>query len=837
MIKKSRQLIGLSSFISTVDFIDSTENAEYTFQVYDFPDRFYLGKNSFKILANTEFLANDAPILIDVEDKAGNSIYYEITNVINRDRSRTIVVYIYDDVPIGNCTIFIASRFKKNPSTGDLLELEDLDSPNVLWKKEVLVSTSQVSSEPIIFSNPPVIFFKERLEQKRIFQGTGSRFAELPNRGSSEISLISRNTSYELMQNREIKDIDLASNLLDVIPTFSDGLGKVTSPIRIPEYLQGSILKSKLFPFTSSMEGGRILVRNIDISSSAPANIANTLTAPDYSASIIRIINESTAEVYPPFNYNTTYVQDGALRTLSFNSFQGETNFTASWLNNVSASLGPTQSFLQVELQNLQPTSGNVHSIRVRYKEAGGFGSFVDLGKYEIGPQELLVDSDQIQFDSTGVSLKKIGKPESDDVIDSYWKLTPFNVTSETLGISDRAIQHGITISHAGVPNSGSYVEMAVQPEFVIPVVIDTEYKLSFLASAITSGSFSVPQIDVYISGSGIRTDSVLNLRNTLPEIPTIPYSYIGSIRMQSGSFSEFSSNFIITEVDKEISPIFIIRDGRWSIGQISLQSVNERGFTPNQAKLNIPLPILPAGQELLFEIQYLNEKDEPAELIQKFSGLYFQGSDPDGPQSISDIFDENVEYRDSGSWNRLILKGPGEFQLSYTSSIGESSQIYYVTQSQSTHLGAGFNDIRFPIFRDNINNSLYTGSSHLMGLNFQVETVIFGKTGSAASPLDTNVWSSTIQGRAIVSSFDNSGAPLLFNYIAFSGSGERSMGTYGSGSVNPKKVLDSWYNITSVFVSGDSLRIRHGLSPTSSFAWDFYYTSTCKVNKFDYRI
>lgn len=836
MIKKSKQNIGLRDFASRALFLDSTENADYTFQVYDFPNRFYLGKNSFKILANTEFLANDAPILIDIEDKAGNPIFYEVTTLINRDRSRTIVVYIYEDIPIGNCTIYIASKVKKNPLTNESLPLDDLDSPNVIWKKEVLISTSQVSSEPIVFSNPPIIYFKERLEQKRIFQGTGSRFSTLTNRGSSDISLLPGNTSFELGVYRGIRDIDLSANLLEVIPTFESGLGRVVSPIRIPQYIPGSILKSRLFPFTSSMEGGTLVVRNIDISSSAPSFIANSLPAPDYSASIIRIINNSTAEVYPPFNYNTTYAQDGVLRTLSFNSFNGETNFTASWMNPLSASLGPTQSFLQIEMQNIQPTAGNVNSVRIRYKEVGGFGSYYDLGKYEIGKQELLIDAASVEFLQSGISTKRIGFPSPGDDVGNWWKINAVNVASPTIAQSDRAIQNSIIISHAGIPDSSSYLELSLASAYEIPVVKDSQYNLKFLASSTTSGSFSVPQIDIYVSGSEILTENVINVRNRLEEVSTAG-SYLGSMRMQSGSFSEFQCNFVVLEEDKRISPIIVVRDGRWAVGQISLESKQERGFTPNQAKLNIPLPVLPAGQELLFEVQYLNDKDEPSELVQRFSGLYFRGSDPEGAQSISDLFDENLEYRDSGSWNRLILKNPGEFQLSYTSSDGESSTIQYITQSQFSTIGAGFTDIRFPIFRDNINNSSYTGSSSVVGLNFHVETVVFGKTGSFNSVLDSNVWSSTIQGRAIVTNFDNSGQPLLFNSIAFSGSGERSLGTFGSGSVNPKKNLDSWYNVNFTLVSGDTLRIRHRLAPTASFPWDFYLTSTCRVNKFDYRI
>lgn len=833
MIKKSRQLLGLSNYITTIDFIDSSDNAEYTFQVYDFPDRFYLGKNSFKILANTEFLANNAPILIDIEDKAGNSIYHEVTTIINKDRSRTIVVYIYDDTPIGNSTVYLASKLKKNPLNGTVLESGDVDSINVLWKKEVLVSTSKVATEPIIFSNPPTIFFQEKLVQKRIFSGTGSRFTSVVNSGSSKVALSSKFRNYELSNSRELKDIDLSSKQLDVVPSFpgSNVRGRVESPIRIPTYQKGSILKTTLFPLTSSMEGGTFIVRNIHVTGSAPAGLVSSLPTLDYSASIIKVINSTTAELYPPFQYDATYSDNGVLRTVSFNSFRDERNFTASWLNPQTAIPSVTQSFLELDLYNLQPVIGNVKSVAIRYKEVGGFGTFFDLGKYTISRQNLFLDTSLISFADKGLSEKRMGFPEPSDNVNLYWTSSGMGVTSIYLSQSDRSIQNSIFISHSGITDANSYVAIKSREKFIVPLVENTNYEMSLFACPTTTGSYSIPQLDIYISGSKVLTGNRANLRNKLDSIQTTEFgTYLGTIRAKSGSIQEFREEFEVQESNGMVAS-FVIRDGNWEIGQVSIEAITEEGYSPNQAKLFIPLPVLPAGQELLFELEYLNEKDEPSELTQRFSGLYFQGSDPDNIQDIQDILGPDADYRNS----RLILGNPGELQLSFTSSAGESSAIFFITQSTFTSTGVGSTDVFFPIFED-IDNNIYSGATHAVGLNFQIETVVFGKTGSFSALKDTNLWSSTVQGRALVSDFDNSEGPLLYRTIIFSGSSEGALGTYGSGPV-AKTNLDSWYSISTTFILNNQLGVRHVLAPTSAFAWDFYLTSTCKVNKFSYRI
>jgi hypothetical protein len=83
------------------------------------------------------------------------------------------------------------------------------------------------------------------------------------------------------------------------------GIGTVRSPIRIPSYTGGgSIIKTRIFPLSSSMEGGEFVFKNIDVSSSSPPELASLISTTNYSASIVRVINETTAELYPPFNYN-----------------------------------------------------------------------------------------------------------------------------------------------------------------------------------------------------------------------------------------------------------------------------------------------------------------------------------------------------------------------------------------------------------------------------------------------------------------------------------------------------------------------------------------------------
>ena len=824
MIKKERQLYGLRQFSLDSPFIDGTEDATYTFQVYDFPNKFYLGKNSFKILANSSYLENGAQIIIDIEDAAGNPIYYEFSQIINRDRSRTVVVFIYDTTPIGKATIFIASKLKLNPETGE--EVVSEENLNVVWKREILISTSKISTEPIIYATPPSLRFTERMVRRRTFESTGSRFFQLPGRGSSFISLNGGKTSIE--NTKQLQDIDIAAQTLEGLPSIQSNIGEYSGPIRMSAMESNSIIKSRLYPFTSSMEGGEIVIREIAISSSAPPSIANTLPTVTYSASIIKVINADTIEVYPPFNYNTTYVLDGVLRTYNQRNFSNASNFTASWFNPLSASLGASKSFLELELRDLSPAVGSSEYISIRYKEVGGFGDYHDLGIFEIKPRNLLVDSASIQFLSDGVSEKRIGFLESGDDPLQYWQTSSLGVSNIHVSQSNSALYGGFFVSHSGIFSSSYYTKLELTPPYRVPSRENSEFKLSFLAMPLNSNTTFPPQIDVYISGSKLLRD-VPRQTTSLPEVD-IDGVFLGSISSKSGSYKEFISEFQTLE-NSNITPVIVLRSGNWALGSMALESNSGMGYTPNQSKIFAPLPNVPSGQEMLFEVNYLNKNYEPSELTQRISGIYFEGSQRD-KIPIGDVFDNKLEYYAGDTRNRLVIGNAGELQISLTSSYGESSTIFFIAQAIGSSDTGGNMQIRFPLYNDK-KYITYDTASQGASMIFQVDTVIFGMTGSFSNIKNSYTWGLTTQGRTTINKFDGA---LLYKYNSFSGSNNWMMGTYGSGPESPKPNLDNWAIVNTAFIDQDSLFIRYIVSSTGSGVWNYYASSTCKVVKFDYR-
>ena len=851
MIQKRRQKYGLDEYLPKIPYIDYTDSAEYTFQIFDLPEKFYLGKNSFKILANVDFLSDGADIIIDVLDVNQNPIYHEISTIINEDRTRTVVVYIYNTTPIGPCTIYVASTLKRSIIDGTTITNTN-DGINVCWTRKVLVSTSTITSEIPKFERLPTVTFRERRVEKKVF--TTARLENKPAFAVESGSVVDTITIKSVTQPPDLQgsflnlDVDLDQKVLFPLPEISGSSITVGDPLRISPNGY-SIVTSARFAFSSSMEGGTLIVRQITASNPPLDITSSTFQPPDYSASIIRVLNQTQAQIYPPYSYTKTYVNsEGNVRTHTFSSILNATNFTASFLSNDAAISVYTESYLRAEFYNLEPVVGYVDSVRIRCKDVGSFGEYLDLGTYKITPKNLLT-TPRTEITSEGLRERSIGTIIQGENPQLYWSSSAVNVISSSVSRNSTFILDGISITQSGSIGSASFVEIQPTSSYGVSVSSNTNYILEFDYQPFSGSG----QLDVYITGSGIRTAPDTNIFvNSRAEYSSIfpPINrgeFVGTIRKQTQSPETARMEFTVLD-DGVIYPRFTVRSGQWSIGKIQLFASSEKGFTPAHTIVEVPLQQYTYESEPVFEVEYLSSNLVSSPQKTVLRGLPITGSDPNN--TLSRITLTAMDYRtvaSASNWNRVGLYGgqrtksnyrTPQFEISYSSSFGDSSEIIYLYQGFFT--GSGLSSLahvaQHPVFRDNIQERNVTGSRNYCGYGITVETIIFGKTGSFDNVRNSSVWASTYQGRAIVSKFDNSGEALLFNPVILSGSTQNIIGPYGNGPAAPKSNLDSWYTIPRYEVVNGQLEVQHKIQPTESGQWDFYLTSFCRVIKFEGR-
>lgn len=817
MIQFKRKLYGLDKL--HYDYIDTDSRSRNIFRLLEFPETFNLGKNQFKLLANNEVLVKNSRIYIDIVDANEEAIYYEISPIANKDNSRSIIVYIYPDTPVGTCTVRIASRLGIDPRSKEKIYYNDniIDEPNVLWSKVVNISPYLASESRIKFLKEPRVKYQERIQYLQVF--TGSR--DIVNATPIGTASISTNAAVLPMQfvegNREIEKVDVKIREIGQPVVVNDIVG-TSNVYSTPYFSHNSFITSDGFEFSSSMEGGVLYVRKIIIQSPANASESTLFSNITYSASIVKVNTKNQIEVYPPFSVDFDYrTTAGEMVPFATRKFTNHTNFTASYYSTLALSSSlTTQSFLELNLYGIEPVSGIVDSVNVSYKSINSFGDYIDLGDYSIRAKNLMVDSASIVFSHRdGITEYPIGSfPSGTASYNLYWETTQVgNTTANIYGPAevDIKVLDGLSIKHTSIGVSDSYIYIRPKSAYAVYVAENTELHLKFCTFAQFRPSDTDAQLDVYISGSvDLITDMVTD---SLPSNPVKNRDlgiYIGSVTSKNGLLRDNTISFIVKN-NAYIRPTFVFRTGIWDIGKIQLFPRQELGFGTNQAKLFIPLDDVKRDTELIMRVQYADKVGIRSEIDTTIYGVVFEGGSQLQFGELENVPSSVGDLNSSGSYKNQ-----------------------YITHSSvRVNSGNPLFTVEFPIFVDENTGGIYSGSNHNVAIGYQIETVIFGRTGSRQSPMNAYVWGGTLQGRSIVSGFNNSGVPTLYNTIFLSGSTVNSIGTFGSGdSINN---LDSWFGfvLTQTANSNRDLRVRYSVTPTSSFYWDLDIVSTCTVWKY----
>jgi len=317
-------------------------------------------------------------------------------------------------------------------------------------------------------------------------------------------------------------------------------------------------------------------------------------------------------------------------------------NITMSFLSPYDLQLTPiTQSFADIIFTDIDPDTGDVYKIKTEYKPGGQFGDWIDAGDSILEQYEILVDSgsfdseiDADTQEALGLSpvFKRIGFFQNQDDVDfiaitdpQIGALAATNENTPTI-----TFDAGMIINAARVQSAATFGEFTQRfgyfaPKFTFArhslwVTENTSYIMKADMSATddiqsTDPNVPLPRFEFWIYHSTqtpmqtsafnfdngmefpTRTPVEIDYRNTayqlsgeslspasdLPaDIATAFGTKIGTIEAEP-SMSIRNVNLIFTApADGFIWPTFVIRRGTWHIGQISIKSLAETGFTPN---------------------------------------------------------------------------------------------------------------------------------------------------------------------------------------------------------------------------------------------------------------
>ena len=255
IIKSFSPFQNLSNFQTFL--VDENPLSDY-FRITELKETFTGGKNGF-LIEGSEFLKETTEVKIELLDVEGNPIYFEPGNGIPEyyeGTSKLISVHIYDDTPIGLGKITILGELKnwindEDDGTRTVPIPQEWEGVyNVKWEKNFKVNKNLPNEDVVRFYKRPQVSVDELVKPiftKSVNQvtdtGTVNGIPQLPNEGT-DLTNYRAGTSYKLVRNDGLWDIDVDENIIDVTVN-----GKLYSP-KIVEVLNDTELLVDI-PFTN----------------------------------------------------------------------------------------------------------------------------------------------------------------------------------------------------------------------------------------------------------------------------------------------------------------------------------------------------------------------------------------------------------------------------------------------------------------------------------------------------------------------------------------------------------------------------------------------------------
>jgi len=530
-------------------FEDTSPTSPDYFQITEFPVRLTAGKNLFKFQGNPTNLKVGSLLGIEILDYNGDPIYHEVVDYLDQDKSRVIAIYVYDTTSPGDCTVIITGEAVN--IEGQQVTADWQNRTNVRWTRSCPVNPVTANESEIIFESLPTVLVSEQIgvQLDRVY----------PN-----------NTQF---------------------PTYSTGT------ITYFSYNEQPAISITGGQFDADMTGGTITVSN-------PINPRPTATYPisttAYVSKISKVLSPSLALLeteYTAFSSQSVYIH-------TYDSFDAST-FSIEY--EATPTYVPTensQSFALIQIENLQPATGDIARIKVFTNNKGTVGTWELVNDFELEDTEIFISSTSSLFPD-----QSIGIFTSQSVIDTYWQPHTYQngseITPTTLQWITSSLSNAMLISSSiniTAPNSVQVAQISSSYQGIF--LKDSSYKISLDALG-TTNSATTAKLSIYLSGSSFYQDPTDYFNQSFPvkfgkRIGELT-SY-GNQRFDDRIFS-FEADFDGTGV-----VLLVVESGEWQVSDIHVTTDNDAGYSPNYTRIKTPIQTThKIDNQISFKTEYYN--------------------------------------------------------------------------------------------------------------------------------------------------------------------------------------------------------------------------------------
>ena len=154
-------------------FIDTTPNSPFFFNVTSIPDILTIGKNVIRIKGTRPNLQENSPVEIEVLDFNKNVIYHEILPDRNDDNTLNVIIHVYPETSPGVGTITFIGTTVVDTNLQPLVT-SALTKSNIKYIHKINVNQKRRNDSRIIYDETPLVEIEEKkysvLEEK-LMQG------------------------------------------------------------------------------------------------------------------------------------------------------------------------------------------------------------------------------------------------------------------------------------------------------------------------------------------------------------------------------------------------------------------------------------------------------------------------------------------------------------------------------------------------------------------------------------------------------------------------------------------------------------------------------------------
>ena len=553
-----------------VYFEDTSLTSPDYFQISEFPSRLTSGKNLFKLRGHPTNLRVGGYLNVEVLDYNGAPIYHEVINFIDQDKSRVIAIYIYEDTSPGDCTITLvaeAATINNQPAPSDWQ-----GRVNVKGTRKLAINPTVSNESEIIFEALPEITVSEQVATQldRVYSGS----IQFPTYNTGTVSYYSINGQ----------------------PAIE---------------VSGGV-------FTSDMGNGTITVPAPQMPTPTPLYAPSTTT---YTSAIKKILSPTIALLDTEY----TVYSSQSIFPHTYTAF-GASAYTINYeATPIYVPTENSESFALLQLNGLDPATGDISRIKVFTNNAGTVGDWELVNDIELEETEIFIPSTASLFPD-----QSIGVFTSQNIIDTYWEAHTYQGLVETappptLTWTTSSINNAMAINSVTNITAKNAVHVAqIRSQYNGIFIATSSYKVQLDALGIRTDSID-PVISIYLSGSAVNYDPTDYFNQ---ELPVTLGKRIGQLSV-TGDNQRFDDIIFSFETDNTgtATLLLVVESGTWQVADVHVTTDNDPGYSPNYTRIKTLVATShKSDNQISFKVEYYNVAGVKSKQINYLYSKNWQG-------------------------------------------------------------------------------------------------------------------------------------------------------------------------------------------------------------------